>query len=130
MIFFGLGRVVGFVVVGVVFSWGVQRGYMIVVWWFLGLIVLMGMILFWFIIEGDGFIVFLIVILIFIFDGEEESLFQCDDDDDSSVDGYDEVVVLEVLEGEELELEIEFGKERKKRIMNGSYGIMNNGIVS
>ncbi|KAK4673345.1 hypothetical protein QC763_111110 [Podospora pseudopauciseta] len=128
--FSGLGRAAGPAAAGAVFSWGVQRGYVIAAWWFLGLIALMGTIPPWFIIEGDGPTASSTATSTSTSDGEEESLLQRDDDDDSSVDGYDEVAVLEALEGEDSESETEPGKERKKRTTNGSYGTMNNGTAS
>lgn len=128
--FSGLGRAAGPAAAGAVFSWGVQRGYVIAAWWFLGLIALMGTIPPWFIIEGDGPTASSTATSTSTSDGEEESLLQRNDDDDSSVDGYDEVAVLEALEGEESESETEPGKERKKRTTNGSYGTMNNGTAS
>ncbi|KAK4190469.1 major facilitator superfamily domain-containing protein [Podospora australis] len=52
--FSGLGRAIGPASAGAVFSWGVQRGYIIAPWWFLGLIALIGTIPPWFIVEGEG----------------------------------------------------------------------------
>lgn len=51
--FSGIGRALGPAAAGAVFSWGVQRGYIIAAWWFLGIIALIGTIPPWFIVEDD-----------------------------------------------------------------------------
>ncbi|KAK4231731.1 hypothetical protein QBC38DRAFT_465418 [Podospora fimiseda] len=51
--FSGLGRALGPAAAGAVFSWGVQRGYVISAWWFLGIIALIGTIPPWFIVEDE-----------------------------------------------------------------------------
>ncbi|KAK0673344.1 major facilitator superfamily domain-containing protein [Cercophora samala] len=129
--FSGLGRAAGPAAAGAVFSWGVQRGYVIAAWWFLGLIALVGTIPPWFIVEGDGPTASSTTTSTSTSDGEEESLLQReDDDDDSSVDGYDEVAVLEALGGEESESEGEENKKEGKKRGGGRYGTMNNGAGS
>ncbi|KAK0630116.1 major facilitator superfamily domain-containing protein [Bombardia bombarda] len=52
--FSGVGRAVGPAMTGAVFSFGVQRGYVIAPWWLLSVIAMIGAIPSWFIIEGDG----------------------------------------------------------------------------
>lgn len=52
--FSGLGRAAGPAAVGAVFSWGVEKGYVIAPWWLLGVIAMLGAIPPWFIVEGEG----------------------------------------------------------------------------
>ncbi|KAK3330179.1 major facilitator superfamily domain-containing protein [Apodospora peruviana] len=52
--FSGLGRAFGPALTGAVFSWGVDRGYMIAPWWLLAGIASIGAIPAWFIVDGDG----------------------------------------------------------------------------
>jgi hypothetical protein len=52
--FSGLGRALGPAMTGSVFSLGVQKGYMIMPWWLLAVISLIGALPSWYIIEGDG----------------------------------------------------------------------------
>ncbi|KAK4195100.1 major facilitator superfamily domain-containing protein [Triangularia verruculosa] len=126
--FSGLGRAVGPAAAGAVFSWGVQRGYVIAAWWFLGLIALMGTIPPWFIVEGEGPTASSTATTSEDEEEEESLLQRDDDDDDDSVDGYDEVAVLEAIEGNESESESE--GVRKKKVVNGGYGTMRNGTSS
>lgn len=50
----GFGRAVGPASAGAIFSWGIQRGYVISGWWFLGTVAVVGAIPPFFITEGSG----------------------------------------------------------------------------
>ncbi|KAI6366712.1 hypothetical protein MCOR25_005079 [Pyricularia grisea] len=50
----GFGRAVGPAAAGAIFSWGIQRGYVISGWWFLGAVAVVGAIPPFFITEGSG----------------------------------------------------------------------------
>jgi hypothetical protein len=52
--FSGLGRALGPAMTGAMFSMGVKKGYMIMPWWLLSAVALLGAIPSWFIVEGDG----------------------------------------------------------------------------
>ncbi|RKU44554.1 hypothetical protein DL546_001802 [Coniochaeta pulveracea] len=52
--FSGLGRALGPAMTGAMFSIGVKRGYIIMPWWLLSAVALVGAIPSWFIVEGDG----------------------------------------------------------------------------
>lgn len=52
--FSGLGRALGPAGAGASFTWGVERGYVITAWWFLGLAAVLGAVPACFLVEGDG----------------------------------------------------------------------------
>lgn len=53
-LFSGVGRAIGPLTSGNIFTWGVKRGYIIPAFWFLGVIALCQVIPTWMIVEGEG----------------------------------------------------------------------------
>lgn len=52
--FSAMGRAAGPAAAGAVFSWGVRNGYAIAPWWMLAGIAMVGAVVPWFIVEGEG----------------------------------------------------------------------------
>jgi hypothetical protein len=50
-----IGRAVGPAVAGAMFTWGLEKGYIITAWWLLSFISILGAIPLWWVIEMDGF---------------------------------------------------------------------------
>jgi hypothetical protein len=50
-----IGRAVGPAVAGAVFTWGLEKGYVIAAWWLLSFVSIVGAIPLWWVIEMDGF---------------------------------------------------------------------------
>ncbi|KAK4167050.1 hypothetical protein QBC43DRAFT_297827 [Cladorrhinum sp. PSN259] len=107
--FSGLGRAVGPAAAGAVFSWGVQRGYIISAWWFLGTIALIGTIPPWFIVEDEQESASSSIVSEDE-EGEHESLLPSGGDDDD-----EEVAVLEAVDEVDSSEDDEEGVKRSKK---------------
>ena len=78
---------------GTVFTWGLERGYMIMAWWLLGVIALLGAIPIWYLVEMDGFSKT---------GSSTSSEDEFDDDDDEDrLENIEEDREGEILEGDE-----------------------------
>ncbi|KAK4465593.1 major facilitator superfamily domain-containing protein [Cladorrhinum samala] len=124
--FSGIGRALGPAAAGAVFSWGVQRGYVIAAWWFLGIIALIGTIPPWFIVEddrGDESSGASRSTSVLEEEEEREGLLNDDDDDDDDDDDVEEVIEA-VDDGESSGSDEERRSRKRKGEGRSVYGTM------
>lgn len=83
-----IGRALGPAITGAVFTWGLEKGYVITAWWLLSIISVLGAIPLWSVIEMDGF-------------SSTETNSDAEDEEDETPDQIEYEDEAEILDGDE-----------------------------